>query len=832
MKKTIEKTKEEIKKIKKDINIGIPKYSDVYIEKEVDYGVKELLKKFYDDEFIKLDKTGIPDIDKKIPPYHSENSKDTKYGKPDVMIFNFFDKNEIDIIIEDKVADSNENAILQAETYAGVGNFIGKPVRIIIGNIPNKDLIVRVLVDKEYLPLKINGEEVKSFFGKEILKLIYENSNINEFVLKEKEEKIITQKEFYNIINNLKTLYRQIPEIQNNDDVSINFTIAFIGLKMVMEKLNKKWSEIEKPKDIKDFLDIIVSRTADEEIKKKYEGIFKIVDKDGNIKFDFEEQIDNIIVREKNNNDSILMKIHKEIEEINSTNDLPIDLFGEVYECLASKKTKSVLGEFFTRRHIIKAIVRMFFSSKDIKDIIEYKKIIVDPACGTGGFLTESFKYIKEYCEKEKKLSKEAISKIASEIIIGYDINANNIGRTRINMILAGDGFSDINRYNTLQEKYYNDEKKSGIRKNVDYIITNVPYGKGDYAISGNKPKKNAEKKENKSKTNETENRKDRFIENNKNKRLELNFVLKIIEMLKEGGRASIILPEGLLEAPSLSDFRDYLLRQCKIEAIISLPKFAFAPYTKWKTYVIFLEKREKILQTIEEVIDKNEKIWCYIVDNDGYANSDKRFPTLLKDNNGEWLHNELERYVDSNQQEQFSKIEIAFKNKLEDKKEIYFNEWNEEIKGKKYGFISINEIVQKKYINYKILGRKEVNAKLRTEANNKNKLSDENYEFLVSLMQKNESGYTIENKDYMEEKRLKEEFFTIFEELKIMYDEENEKFYDLDNEETVCALPLIPEKYFRQKEVKEITLEELEKQILKIENDLKELLGRDKNEN
>ena len=51
-----------------------------------------------------------------------------------------------------------------------------------------------------------------------------------------------------------------------------------------------------------------------------------------------------------------------------------------------------------------------------------------------------------------------------------------------------------------------------------------------------------------------------------------------------------------------------------KIETIISLPKFAFAPYTKWKTYVIFLEKREKILETIEKVINKNEKIWCYIL--------------------------------------------------------------------------------------------------------------------------------------------------------------------------------------------------------------------------
>ena len=129
-------------------------------------------------------------------------------------------------------------------------------------------------------------------------------------------------------------------------------------------------------------------------------------------------------------------------------------------------------------------------------------------------------------------------------------------------MTLAGDGFSDIQRYNTLSTPWYNENKKSGIKKDLDYILTNVPYGKGDVAISDpNSP--------------------DEFLKSNKNKRLELNFVIKIIEMLKRGGRASIVVPEGLLEAPTLAPFREYLLKQCRLTTIISLPKFAFAPYTK-----------------------------------------------------------------------------------------------------------------------------------------------------------------------------------------------------------------------------------------------------------
>lgn len=77
------------------------------IEKEIDYGVKELLLNFYNEETIKQDKTNYKNIDSKIPLYHSENSEDSTNGKLDIMIFNYFNKNEIDLIIENKIANSN-----------------------------------------------------------------------------------------------------------------------------------------------------------------------------------------------------------------------------------------------------------------------------------------------------------------------------------------------------------------------------------------------------------------------------------------------------------------------------------------------------------------------------------------------------------------------------------------------------------------------------------------------------------------------------------------------------------------------------------------------------
>lgn len=787
-------------------DIYIPFYSKEIInrniEDEVDDCIKKLLEPIFN-EFIRVKKTGNKNIDNKIPTWHGESGM----GKPDIMLYNYFSKEEISLIIENKNFTSNEDPLPQAINYANVGNLIKRPVRVVIGNSPSKKLQVKVLTEKGYEPLFINGKKVEGFIGKEILELIYNNPNINEFILEELVEKKFTQKDFHNIINKLKTLYRQIPEIQNNDDLSINFTVSFIGLKMIMEKQGKNWKNLNTPDEIKNEIDNIIGKKANSLLKEKYQDIFIIIDKDENVKFNFKEIFEAIDIRENGENispeKSVLINIHGHLAEI-PEKDLAIDLFGEVYECLASKKTKSLLGEYFTRRHIIQAIVRMFFSEDDIENIVEYKKMIGDPACGTGGFLTESFKYIKEYCQKEKP--DLDITNLASEIIIGYDINANNIGRTRINMTLAGDGFSDIQRYNTLSTPWYNENKKNGIKKDLDYILTNVPYGKGDVAISDpNSP--------------------DEFLKSNKNKRLELNFVIKIIEMLKRGGRASIVVPEGLLEAPTLAPFREYLLKQCRLTTIISLPKFAFAPYTKWKTYVIFIEKRSTPLKDIKQLVTKNEKIWCYIVDNDGYANSDKRFPTSLKDSNGKWLHDELQPYLDNDGIMQSSKIEQAFECKLEDEKQSYFNEWDEEIKGKKCGFITIREIIEKKIQQYQPLTLKEVTNKIKTEADNQTLLNDEDHLLLLGFLSLGKKGYSVKKENFIENGELKEEMNSIFENLNIKYDSENNKFYDLTQEVIRFSLPLIPEKYLRKKEVVALTLEELISKVNEIEKDLESLI-------
>ena len=765
------------------------------LEEDVDDRIKSILKPLWGD-FVVGKKTGNKNIDEMIPAYHGDKGA----GKPDVMLYNVFGKNEISLIVENKNFSSTEDPVPQAITYAGVGERINFPCRVILGNHPSKKLEVMVLVKNNYEPLVINGKRVDYFFGKPIFKLIYDNPNINEFVLDEFIEKPFTQKNFQLIIKKLKTLYRQIPEIQNNDDSSINFTVSFVALKMIMEKQGIMWDVIHEAKDILAQVDSIIGRRADAEVKKKYRDIFVIEDKDKNEKFNFHKLLDDIDARENSerisNDDSVIMLVHKECSAI-PEQGLSIDLFGEVYECLASKKTQKSLGEYFTRRHIIQAIVRMLLSEDDIFNIVEYRKLIGDPCCGTGGFLTESFKYIKSYCEKHHP--ELVTADLANEIIIGYDINSNSIGRTRINMILAGDGFSVIEQLNSLTSP--------NVVEDIDYILTNVPYGKGDYAIQDH-------------------NSEDVFLKANNNKRLELNFVLKVIKMLKKGGKAALIVPEGLLEARTLSQFREYLFKQCKITTIVSLPKFAFAPYTKWKTYVVFIEKRMNPLESIDELLAKEEKIWAYIVDNDGYANSDKRFPTSLRSGTGAWLHDELRDYIDDNGVKQSSQIEQKFEAIAEDEEKLWLNEWNQEIIGKKYGLISIKEISEKKTIKYDLLSVKELNSRLRNEANNHRVLSEEAYNLLISCISENARGYSVKKENYIDGDDLREEMIPVFEEMSLHYDYENDKFYDISGKETIYALPLVPEKYFRKKAVKTISIDELVESVSEIKQELKVLFG------
>lgn len=697
-------TQDDLKDIEKDSQ-----------EEMVDIRVFNLMETMYPDNII------VAQNKKNEPVYKLLKSKqhEGKRGRSDITLFNYFENNSIDIMIENKFDKTKGNPINEAIEYCNNINESGiYACRVAVGfNLyDNSQLITKVLDENgNWSDLKINGKVINGFIGQEILQLIYSHAGVTEFDFKVKIEEKYTRSEFKKILDSdLPIIFRKMSDIASDDTLKISFTIAFISLKVILEKQedlknnivdeigrrvvwrnsNEKIdlnsiNALRNVNDIKLAVKAIVGDTASRELRDKYKDIFDLD------KYTFNELIDKILKTEAKNkvstDKSSIMKMKLVLDKIKRQTNYhyEFDLFGEVYESLANNKTKSDLGQYFTKRHIIRPLVNMILRPNDLEGIINKYKKICDPFCGTGGMLTESFKHIRTYCN-EKYPSLDT-SEIAKKVIYGYDVIESNVGKTKINMTLAEDGYSVIEQRDSLttlnQEECF------------DYIITNVPYGAGesDGIVHNISDVKVIKENDDKAKI---INRIRTFERDNNTQKLEYNSLIKVVQLLKEGGKAIVIVPDGLLENPSFSKMREWLLVKCKIDMIISIPKYAFAPYTKEKTYALFLQKRISYdEEQVECLLDipKDERIYAYILDNDGYANSDKQYETSLRDDKGVPKHNEVTEYFDNNGDFHISILEQICKSRQEDTEE-HFNEWGEKINGKKYGYIDVQTILKDYY--------------------------------------------------------------------------------------------------------------------------------------
>ncbi|MEF8880127.1 MAG: N-6 DNA methylase [Candidatus Thermoplasmatota archaeon] len=243
---------------------------------------------------------------------------------------------------------------------------------------------------------------------------------------------------------------------------------------------------------------------------------------------------------------------------INTESDIKGDAFE--YFLKNSVTVGNDLGEYFTPKHIISFMVKIVNP--------QFGDKVYDPACGTGGFLIESFKYIKRYC----KPTKENMKKLREDTIFGGEIT-NTARIAKMNMILTGDGHTNIKQIDSL---------KNPIKNKYDVILANPPYGtttdNGDYYQI---PSKNGD----------------------------VIFPQHMLKALKENGRMAFIMQEGFFFRSGIDlKLRKYIIENYRIDAIISLPKGVFLPYTPVKTYILFISNKKP-----------TKKIWCYKIENDGY---------------------------------------------------------------------------------------------------------------------------------------------------------------------------------------------------------------------
>lgn len=393
----------------------------------------------------------------------------------------------------------------------------------------------------------------------------------------------IYEREFVNCLDKLENIYRGCSIANDN---CIEPTISFIVIKYIsemedesrtLERAIKLWKEFD--------WDYIKT-----EIESFISNIWGKDSEYGNNKYrDFKD----LISFPSSLTGKAYQQIYNEIDKLNFHGNAKFDIFGSVYEKFADDKTKKAFGQYYTRRHITSFVARAIFN-KSVT--LSPDTIICDPACGSGGFLTEAFKTIKNL-ESSKDLS--FLERIRKNFFYGFDNDKKSIARTKLNMFLAGDGHNNIYHITDSLDGWY--ASKNWNENTIDYILANPPMGK--YSGTANLSE----------------------YTYTSQKAMEQLFLEKMIKSLKPGGRMAIIINDGPLENPSLSQFRSKILNNLNIISVISLPKYSFAPYTQEKTYIFIADK--KVSKT-----DTNENIFMSMVDYDGFSNNGKRYKTKYHD--------------------------------------------------------------------------------------------------------------------------------------------------------------------------------------------------------
>jgi type I restriction enzyme M protein len=245
---------------------------------------------------------------------------------------------------------------------------------------------------------------------------------------------------------------------------------------------------------------------------------------------------------------------------------LDADVKGDVYEGLLEKNAadvKSGAGQYFTPRPLIQAMVEVVQPSPDMR--------ILDPACGTGGFLLAAHEYILNHHQLDPDQKKH----LRHDALKGYDIVDGVVRLCAMNLFLH-----DIGGSNSPVETQ--DSLRSLGSDRYDMVLTNPPFGKkSSYTVLGADGK--AEKES------QTYVRED-FVASTSNK--QLNFLQHIKSVLKIGGRAAVVLPDNVLfEGGAGETVRRKLLHECDVHTLLRLPTGIF--YAQGvKANVLFFDRK------------------------------------------------------------------------------------------------------------------------------------------------------------------------------------------------------------------------------------------------
>ncbi|MFX1391810.1 MAG: N-6 DNA methylase [Promethearchaeota archaeon] len=397
------------------------------------------------------------------------------------------------------------------------------------------------------------------------------------------------------------------------------------NLKQVFTSINQhfygklKYTDTDTRARSKQIVNLLLCKLVDEKSKKDEEEV-EFCLRDGESDHDLLKRIEaffNENVREKYfdvmyENEQILLTkelvymVVKELQEISLLRSSK-DILSDAFEIFVSKILKDEGGQFFTPPNVVKFMVNYLNPIYDSK--------ILDPACGHGGFLLET----KDLIWSKIKSKEERIKSISNLYGIDKDLFLTKISKLYLEILSNGN--SNIFCEDSLDPKSYRSPAKDLIiNDNFDYIFTNPPFGV-KIPITDKNILKDYQLAHVWKNVNDKWEMQNKLV---KKQSPQILFIERCVQLLKNGGKLGIVLPEGIFGNVTDRYIWEYLTSKGKILGIISLDQNTFQPYTCNKTSILFFQKLNEV--------PEDYKIDFAIIENVGHDKDGKVLYKLNKD--------------------------------------------------------------------------------------------------------------------------------------------------------------------------------------------------------
>jgi type I restriction enzyme M protein len=434
-----------------------------------------------------------------------------------------------------------------------------------------------------------------------VLDTLKKNSDQNEITITALGKSYAPGVTLAELTNIFKRCHNAIRDIEKDDEHAFSDFSKFLFLKLLEEKADEEQSDPEGFRLPYSLSFENIRDLPDDALKASIHEMFVSVQKDK--KYGEVLEGDNFYIQ----NSKTFAKIVKELAPI-SLSDSDVDVKGTAFEYFLKFNLKgSQLGQYFTPRELVRLMIELVDLKSIVLGLIDPKKnyLVIDPACGSGGFLITGMQRLIQQAREflkdgtvDEDTFKTVRHRAKKEVFFGCDAKHMLARTAKMNMIIAGDGFVNIKHGNSLTEEVpflqISDKRTFPL---ANFVLANPPFGMSESELDSHSLE----------------------LYDIHTTRGQALFLQKMIRITQPKGLICTVIDEGILNTQSMIEIRQHILQKCFLEAVIHLPYVTFEPnYARVSTSVLLLRKKE--LETDKQTYP----IFMYDLKEIGYSGSGK----------------------------------------------------------------------------------------------------------------------------------------------------------------------------------------------------------------